>query len=379
MNVFLEEIFAQGIALQRVFDYIKSNFETIFMSIKKIVMDQQISRFFFTGMGSSYFSCYVPYYILKQKGVDVEMLDSGEFLLHSFPENPEVAFENTCIIMISQSGESGEIVELLKKLPSLKRKPLIIGVTNTPNSYLATHSDTQLYLNSGSEETVTSKTYVCSLLILYFLAKTLISDDYSDASQLKEIDEMIKIVSQLLPTTQLSQLTHSTEKTIPLAQELAKLFGNDYDFIQIMARGSSLSTAYQAALNFKEIVKIQSEASSISTFRHGGIECLTENSKLIIISSSPLDHKLDNHFIQNLIDKWCFGSLFYITTQNFQLIDEEIRTHPKILIYSNTIQNPFLAPIVEIIVLQQMVYNTAVQRGINPGVFRFTQKITRGL
>lgn len=126
-----------------------------------------------------------------------------------------------------------------------------------------------------------------------------------------------------------------------LVQKVNKLFGNDYNFIQILARGSSLSTANQAALNFKEIVKINSEASSISTFRHGGIECLTEKSKLIIISSYDRDHMLDNRFIRNLIEKWSFGALFYITSQKLELIDEKIRTNPKIIIYSHDIKCNF--------------------------------------
>ncbi len=376
MNQFLEEVLSQGIALRRALDYLTDNFESVFKPIRKLVKDGKISRLIFTGMGSSYFSSYVPLYMLKQKGFVVEMLEAGEFLLHGFPdENNDHAFENTGIVLISQSGESGEVVELLPKLKSLKSKPTTIGVTNASESYLAIHSDMQLYLNAGKEETVTSKTYVCSLLILYFLARTITAQNLSLGDEVKGIDYIINKVSNLIQSNQ------SLEKIMQPVQGVNKLFGNDFNFIQILARGVSLSTAHQAALNFKEIVKIHSEASSISTFRHGGIECLTERSKLIIISSSDRDHSLDNRFIRNLIEKWSFGNLFYITTQKLALIDEKIRTNPKIIIYSNDINigNHFLAPIVEIIILQLMIYNTALERSLTPGQFRFTQKITRGL
>ena len=373
MNIFLEEIFSQGKALKQTLDYITDNYENIFRPIINLVMDKKISRYIFTGMGSSYFCSYVPYYMLKQNGFIVEMLEAGEFLLHGFPENNDLNFENTCIILLSQSGESGEIVELLQKLNSLKLSPITIGITNTPKSYLANHSDMQLYLNAGKEETVTSKTYVCSILILYFLTRSIMAQNLSLESEFKEIDDLINFLSNLFPTNQ------SIDNIIQPVQGANKIFGIDYNFIQILARGPSLSTAHQAALNFKEIVKINSEASSISTFRHGGIECLTEWSKLIIISSSNRDHLLDNRFIRNLIEKWHFGSLFYITTQKLSLIDEEIRTNPKIIIYSYDFRNHFLGPIIEIIILQLMIYNTAIERGLSPGLFRFTQKITRGL
>jgi len=373
MNIFFEEIFSQGMALKRTLDYITDNYENIFGRIKNLVMDKKISRIIFTGMGSSYFCSYVPYYMLKQNGFLVEMLEAGEFLLHGFPEKNDLSFENTCIILISQSGESGEIVELLQKINLLKLKPITIGITNTPESYLANNSDMQLYLNAGKEETVTSKTYVCSILILYFLARSIMTQNLPLVSEFKEINELINIISNFLQPNQ------SIENIMQPVQGVNKLFGIDYNFIQILARGPSLSTAHQAALNFKEIVKINSEASPISTFRHGEIECLTEKSKLIIISSSDRDHMLDNRFIKNIIEKWRFGTLFYITTQKLDLIDEEIRTNPKIIIYSYEISNHFLTPIVEIIILQLMIYNTALKRGLTPGLFRFTQKITRGL
>ncbi|MHA1718832.1 MAG: SIS domain-containing protein [Promethearchaeota archaeon] len=373
MNIFLEEILSQGLALKQTLDYITDNFETVFKQIKDLIMDKKISRFIFTGMGSSYFTSYVPLYMLKQKGFNAEMLEAGEFLLHGFPEDIDSAFENTCIIFISQSGESGEIVELFQKIKKLKSKPITIGVVNIQESYLANHSDIQLYLNAGKEETVTSKTYICSILILYFLARSIMMQNISLMKESNEIEESIKFISKLLKSNQ------PIEKILQPVQKINNLFGNDYNFIQILARGPSLSTAHQAALNFKEIVKIYSEASSISTFRHGGIECLTESSRLIIISSSKGDHLIDNRFIRNLNQKWCFGTLLYITSQKLALIDEEIRTNPKIIIYSFNIKNDFLAPIVEIIILQLMIYDTTLKRGLSPGSFKFSQKITRGL
>jgi len=70
---------------------------------------------------------------------------------------------------------------------------------------------------------------------------------------------------------------------------------------------------------------------------------------------------LDNRFTKNFIEKWRFGALSYITTQKLDLIDEEIRTNPKIIIKSHDNRNHFLA----------------LKRGLTPGLFKFTQKITR--
>ena len=81
---------------------------------------------------------------------------------------------------------------------------------------------------------------------------------------------------------------------------------------------------------------------------------MTKDSKLIIISASDKDHMLDNRFTKNFIEKWRFGALSYITTQKLDLIDEEIRTNPKIIIKSHDNWNHFLAPNTEIIILQKI-------------------------
>lgn len=376
MNEFLKDVLSQGTALTQLLANITENFEGLFTPIRDMLDKRHISRIILTGMGSSYFSGYVPYYMLKQQGFSVDLIDAGEFFLHGIPSELGGALGNICIIAISQSGESGEIVELLTHFSQMKVKPVIIGITNAPQSFLATHSDFQLFLHAGEEKSVTTKTYVNSILLLYILVQSISPAPFSLTQELEIIRPWIHRISDLFPSNIAVNSDDSLENLIP---DLNELFGNEYGFIQILTRGPSLATAHQAALNFKELTKIHSEAASLSTFRHGGIESLTENSKLIILSSSPKSYAIDNQFIRNLIERWQFGQLLYITTQELAKIDEQIRKNPKILIYTMDLQDEFLAPLLEIVILQIMIYQTTVKRGIVPGTFRFTQKITRGL
>lgn len=124
-----------------------------------------------------------------------------------------------------------------------------------------------------------------------------------------------------------------------------------------------------------EIVKKYSEASPCSTFRHGCIECLNKNSKIIIISSEENSFNLNVHLIKKMIEEWKCGKILYIKnrdSENITLYDSS-----KVISFKHNISNPFLAPIMEIIILQLFFYKTAEKNNIEPGKFIFTQKITR--
>ena len=370
MDMFLDEILSQGEALENCYNSILYDQKTSLITFLNYLDSHRIRKLIFTGMGSSYYCTYVPFIMLRQAGFEVDRIEAGEFLLHGFPLVEKESNDKTVVFLISQSGQTGEIVELVKKIQKLKRKPYMVGITNDKNSFLATHTNLHLILNVGSELSVTSKTYVGSLLIMYVLARFLITKNLDSENEKKMINHLITNVKQFL---------NSNKALSGLFDIIDENFGNDYQFIQILARGPSMSTAYQGALNFKEIVKIASEATTVSAFRHGGIESLNEQTRLILLTSTSVDNVLNNYFIRNLTTKWKFGRLFYITNQDLRSHKRLLLDNPKIIFYRHNIENPFLAPIQEILFLQFMCYKTALKRGHIPGKFIFSSKITRGL
>ena len=364
MNEFLQEIQSQPQALLDTLNYIKEN-QTEFQRLLDVMKTDKISRVIFTGMGSSYFSSYVPYYLLNQKGFLAEMREAGEFLMYSFPNIEDTYFDKTMIILISQSGESGEVVEILKKIKNLENPPFTIGITNSPKSTLALDSNMSFLTKAGVEKSVTSKSYVCTLLLLYILAEIIIEGIFNEEA-FKEIEQTIEEVKVFLS---------NSEKINVFYNNLLSFYGTDINCLELLSRGPSLSTAFQGALNFKEIVKNNSEASPCSTFNHGGIECLDINSKIIIISSEENNFKLNIHFITKMIEEMDFGKILHIT--NIDSENKILTNSSKVFTFKHDISNPFLSPIIEIIILQLFFYKMAEKLGIVPGKFRFTQKITR--
>ncbi len=372
MSDFLGEIKSQPQALRATFDYIINEGKNQFLIIKDFIKKGGITKLIFTGMGSSYISCYLPYYILNQYGIAVEMREAGEFLFNTFPKAKQNCFTDTGIIIISQSGESGEIRELLRQINSIPMdyKPLTIGITNNPDSYLAYMTELQILMNFDEEISVTSKSYVCTLLILYVMAKTIIGEFFTDDKEFQKVEALMQELESLLT---------DKNKVNKIWEVLLNNFGFKFDFLEILARGASLTTAYQAALNFKEIVKAYSEANSISSFRHGGIECLNDRTQLLLLTSDPNNLKLNTKFINNLLNNWKCGKILHLTNQDFDEDLEKLHNNPKIIVYKHTIVDPFLAPIMEIVILQLLFYKIAEKKGIPPGIFLFSKKITSDL
>ncbi|MHA1146703.1 MAG: SIS domain-containing protein [Promethearchaeota archaeon] len=367
MNKFLDEILSQAQALKNTAEFLKREENIININQFFSKLNLRSSRISFIGMGSSLFSCYIPYYLLQSYGFNVEHCEAGEYLFYFFPKVQNHTKQRQILFLTSQSGESGEIVELLKRIKKLKQSPKIIGITNDPNSTLASGSDYTFLIHAGKEESVTSKSYVCTLLLWYFMCKLYFINETYDQTFL-DINTTISIIKKFL---------EDVEKIEIFYDNLISFMGPQFNHIEILTRGPSLSTAYQAALNYKEIVKKTSEANALSTFRHGGIECLNSGSKLIIISSDKLNLKLNVGFMKKLITNWEVGKILHITNQDLNQDDVILNNNPKILSFKHNISNPYLSPIMEIIILQLFFYKIAKKEGITPGEFRFSQKITR--
>ena len=127
-------------------------------------------RVVLTGMGSSYWACRPLYLRLLKEGLTPVMVETGELIHYE----RDWLSADTLVVAVSQSGRSVEIVRLLE---CARGRSEIIGVTNTPDSPLATGSAATLLMRAGSECTVSCKTYLATLLALDWLGDLLCGSD----------------------------------------------------------------------------------------------------------------------------------------------------------------------------------------------------------
>jgi fructoselysine-6-P-deglycase FrlB-like protein len=122
-----------------------------------------------TGMGGSYAACYPLAAGLADAGRTAVMLGAAE-LLHF---RLGILDASTPVIVVSQSGESAEIVRLVETLTGRDGGPPIVAVTNGTGNTLAGTADLVLDTRAGRETGPSTKTFAAGLVMLAGLGEIL--------------------------------------------------------------------------------------------------------------------------------------------------------------------------------------------------------------
>ncbi|MBI1259474.1 MAG: SIS domain-containing protein [Chloroflexi bacterium] len=294
-----------------------------------------------TGMGGSFAAGTLAQFSLIENGMQAVTFESSELLYHSqhlFDRKP-------LIIMISQSGESREVVRLLEELDRREAKCPIIGITNTPGSTLAQRSTHTLMIQAGEEKTVSTKTYTCTLAALILLTAALTG---SDASQ--QVEEAARTIEAALPGWE--------AQARQVAERIAKTA-----FIEYLGRGASRASALTAALITKETAKLPTEGMVGGQFRHGPLEVLAPEITVAIFMGSGIERTLNDGLAADIEARGAAVLRIGSTIEHDLGFDV-----PPL--------DDFVMPLAEIIPVQLLAAELAAQRGFPVGEFRYGTKVT---
>ena len=206
-------------------------------------------RVVITGMGTSHYAGYATWQALVRAGRPAWWLDTAQ-LLDVVP----LLTADTLVLATSQSGESGEVVALLDRLEGLPAR--LVAVTNDAGSALATAASASVIMQAGAEATVSTKSYLNSLVLHAWLTRLMLGG------------------APLGPQVALQLAT----RTVRWLADDGPLHGSaliddlDRTRVAIIGSGVQLATALTAALVLKEAAKIPAEAFVAGEFRHGPIE-----------------------------------------------------------------------------------------------------------
>jgi fructoselysine-6-P-deglycase FrlB-like protein len=214
-------------------------------------------RIVLTGMGSSHFVGMPTWRSLVAHGHRAWWVDAGQLL-----ETPDLITKDTLVIATSQSGASGELVELTERLRSGGIDAgALVGITADSSSPLALASDVFLPLHSGEEATVSTKSYLNSLGVHRQLIGAFAGEP-RDASE-SEIRAGAALVSGLVGSLKVETIA---EKALSFARPRLASVG----------WGNHATTALYAALITKESSKVAIEGFVGGQFRHGPYELAGE-------------------------------------------------------------------------------------------------------
>ena len=213
----------------------------------------------FLGCGTSYHASLVGGRFFEEKGVPTASYIASEWAFH-----PMFPGKKPFIILISQSGETADLIHCLKIIKEKGYETLII--TNTKGSTLERGCTYSMLLNAGVEVSVAStKAYVAQCLTLYLIAAAVFN--------LNKVEKHIKQAIDIVRTIRSEYKPKITE----IASEI-----KDKNDIFYLGRGFDYYLSLEASLKLKEVSYIHSEAIAGGELKHGPI-ALIENGTPVIV------------------------------------------------------------------------------------------------
>jgi glucosamine--fructose-6-phosphate aminotransferase (isomerizing) len=205
----------------------------------------QAKHIYFTGIGASWHAAMSAGPFFHAAGRPVSLIEASELLRFSRLAS------DSAIVIVSRSGRSVEIVNLLGKARSEGAK--IVAITNAPDSPLALESDASVCANLPFDHAVSVTMYTGLAMAAGLVAVAAVGEmDSSLGSSLTE---------SLL----------SVEKNLDIWRE--KVEASDWisssPSFYFLARGASLASCHQARLLWEEAAKSPATAMSTGGFRHG--------------------------------------------------------------------------------------------------------------
>jgi glucosamine--fructose-6-phosphate aminotransferase (isomerizing) len=291
--------------------------------------------------GSSYYSSLVHEHIMDRLGYrNVKCQIASEFGFSSRVK------EGTWAIGISQSGETADTLEAIKKAKNQGAKT--IAITNVVGSTITRVADHTLYVRAGPEISVAAtKSFIAQVIIGYLLALSIAPFESYVNRYIKE-----KLVKELqLVSSKVKQILDAEQMIAKMATDLAK-YGN----IFIIARGVNYPAALEGALKLKEIAYIHAEAFPAGELKHGPFALLRDNTPVLAIATPDETY-------QSLLT-----SIKEVRARSSPVIaiaeegDKNIEQVANKVIYTPKVE-PLLSPITNTVILQLLAYYTAKERG----------------
>jgi glutamine---fructose-6-phosphate transaminase (isomerizing) len=289
----------------------------------------------FTGMGSSYDACYPAVTTLAGRGVACWMLDTAELLHFRM-----AALKRAGVLaLVSQSGESAELVKLVERLPA--ERPLIAAVTNGSANTLARAADIALDTGAGEEHGPSTMTFAGALAVL----DALVGDPPFERAAL----EMERLVAE--PEATADRLCAWIDGRPTLA---------------LVGRGSARAAAEMGALTLKEAARFPAESLQAAQFRHGPLELAGPHLAVIVIATEPRTRDLELGLAGELA---AAGAAVLVVSQDGEAPDgcESVAVGP--------LDNG-LAAAAATIPVQLLAWRLARSRGLTPGEFAIAGKVT---
>lgn len=340
-NVFLADVLDQPKAMKRAMEYYRE-----YSAQLALIRSMKPRRLLFIGMGSSHYCSQGAVIALNQGGIPARMESASQILHYEMG----AVSSDTLLVLTSQSGESGEIVDILKRLPADRK---IIGITNDPNSTLGRRADICLLMQVAPELAVSTRTYLASLILSDMVAAAILGED---------------------PLVSLDRFAQAVDALEAFLQDHACLQAQITNFLKhpasicYIGRGYGRATAECGALFTRETAKYPALSFDSGEFRHGPYEMVDDAFCAMIFAPSGVGLQLQENLTNAIISHQ--GRVVFVTDVEVDFDSD------RVLVLRHPAVEERYAPMVQILCPQLFANDMALHRNFAPGVFRQSSKIT---
>lgn len=243
--------------------------------IEYLAKNAKGKKIYLSAAGTSYNAALYMHYSLLEKGVLSFPIIASEL------KNYNKVIKNSLIIVFSQSGETADLINILK---TLKENNEIISITNSINSTIDRTANKNIHLNCGKEIAVSStKAFTHQLFISIWLICEI------ENKKVKDFKTYEKLFNHVL------NRNLNTIMNICIENE----FATDFFFI---GRNKNYPLALEGALKLKKTTCLHAEGFAGGELKHGTLTLIEEKTPAIVIGE-------DEEIIGNAIEMKTRGAI----------------------------------------------------------------------
>lgn len=226
----------------------------------------RVERICIAACGTSYYAGMLGKYFFE----DFASIPTDVFQAAEFHDRNPIILRDTCLIAISQSGETADTLYAVRE--AHRKGAIVLGITNVVGSTIAREAGRGVYLHAGPEISVAStKAFSCQVTVLAMMAVA-----FGRTKRLSAV-EGAKIVNTI------QQLPSKIEETLQredVVKKIAEKYADIKDCFYI-GRSYMYPAALEGALKLKEISYIHAEAYHAAELKHGPIALLYKETPVI--------------------------------------------------------------------------------------------------
>jgi len=288
---------------------------------------------------------FAKYIFEVVNGIPVCLIAPSVFTLY----RAELNLAQYLVLGISQSGESTDVVEVIKQARSMGA--LTAGITNVHESSLHQVAEYCMYCHAGEERSVAAtKTYTSTLALIYLISSTLSKNEDMVDGLRTAAGAIARIFSIEGGMAQAVERYRYMEECI------------------VTARGLNQATAQEAALKLEETCYIVAKPFSSAEIMHGPIAVIEEGFPVFLYAPSGKGYPS----MLELADKLEEKSAEMIIISAEEHILRKARTPLRVPVNVPEI----VSPVVYIAVGQLFAQYLSVAKGYDPDKPRGLSKVT---